>query len=300
MTPGRKSTRPAIWKRRGPISWPWKSILASGFPADSDPRLSKLSDQIGDTIHMYEVAAAQAPRGSESETPSEPAPIDEIADLTLPAGDPRLALKAEKELISVPHDLPLTVNDSVLQYLSFFTTPRGRAIVEHGLAARRAVRRHDSASAEGRRRPAGFDLSGAGGERVPAAGGFARPERAASGSSCPTAASEYDLERSYWVDERSDPEKATRAAAHHMRDCIRMFGDWYLVMAAYNSGPLNVSRAIERTGYADYLGIAEAPKRCRRKLRTTCRSSSRWRWWPRIRRSTACRWSRRNRRRWKR
>jgi membrane-bound lytic murein transglycosylase D len=54
------------------------------------------------------------------------------------------------------------------------------------------------------------------------------------------------------VDERSDPEKATRAAARHMRDLYAMFGDWYLVMAAYNSGPLNVSRAIERTGYADF------------------------------------------------
>ncbi len=63
---------------------------------------------------------------------------------------------------------------------------------------------------------------------------------------------EYDLERSYYVDERSDPEKATRAAAHHMRDLYAMFGDWYLVMAAYNSGPMNVVKAVQRTGYADF------------------------------------------------
>src|SRR5580658_4767436 len=116
-------------------------IDASGIPTDSDPRLSKLTDEINDTIHMYELAAAQTPENVESETPSEPAPIDEIADLTLPAGDPRLAAKAEKELISVPHDLPLTVNDSVLQYLSFFTTTRGRAVIEHGLG--RAGRYND-------------------------------------------------------------------------------------------------------------------------------------------------------------
>jgi membrane-bound lytic murein transglycosylase D len=57
------------------------------------------------------------------------------------------------------------------------------------------------------------------------------------------------------VDERSDPEKATRAAARDMRDLYQTFGDWYLVMAAYNSGPLNVSRAVERTGYADYWDL---------------------------------------------
>ena len=63
-------------------------IQTSGIPTDSDPRLSKLFDQINDTIHMYELASEQTPQEVESETPSEPAPIDEIADLTLPAGDP--------------------------------------------------------------------------------------------------------------------------------------------------------------------------------------------------------------------
>ena len=99
-------------------------ILLSGFQAESDPRLSKLFDQIGETVHAYQVTSGQVgeDEAEETETPAQPAPIDEIADLTLPAGDPRLALKAQKELITVPHDLPLTVNDSVLQYLSFFTT----------------------------------------------------------------------------------------------------------------------------------------------------------------------------------
>jgi membrane-bound lytic murein transglycosylase D len=55
-----------------------------------------------------------------------------------------------------------------------------------------------------------------------------------------------------WVDERQDPEKATRAAARHLKDLYQQFGDWYLAMAAYNSGPGTVQSAVKRTGYADF------------------------------------------------
>jgi membrane-bound lytic murein transglycosylase D len=62
----------------------------------------------------------------------------------------------------------------------------------------------------------------------------------------------YGLERDWWVDDRQDPEKSTRAAARHLKDLYNEFGDWYLAMAAYNSGPGTVQNAVKRTGYADY------------------------------------------------
>ena len=60
------------------------------------------------------------------------------------------------------------------------------------------------------------------------------------------------MQRDWWVDDRQDPEKSTRAAARHLKDLYQQFGDWYLAMAAYNSGPGTVQSAVKRTGYADF------------------------------------------------
>jgi membrane-bound lytic murein transglycosylase D len=58
----------------------------------------------------------------------------------------------------------------------------------------------------------------------------------------------YNLTINSFVDERRDPVKATHAAAKFLQDLYGMFGDWTLVIAAYNCGPGNVNKAIRRTG----------------------------------------------------
>ena len=59
---------------------------------------------------------------------------------------------------------------------------------------------------------------------------------------------QYGLKIDSYVDERSDPLKASEAAAQYMTNMYRIFGDWDLVLASYNSGPGNVSKAIRRSG----------------------------------------------------
>ena len=67
---------------------------------------------------------------------------------------------------------------------------------------------------------------------------------------------QYNLNVSSYVDERQDPLKATIAACHYLNDLYKIFGDWDLALAAYNSGPGNVSKAIRRSGgYKNYWNI---------------------------------------------
>ena len=223
-------------------------LLGSNLDIRSDARLQSEFDKILDGVNGLELMALQEGDGF-TEQKSEPAPIDETNEVTFPV-DPNVKAKAEAEIKSTHSDLPLMMTDQVASFINYFST-RGRSVLEGALIRsgryqemiQRVLREEGVpqdliylAQAESGFHPLALS-------RVGARGMWQLMGSRAKG---------YGLEKSWWEDDRQDPEKSTHAAARHLRDLYREFGDWYLAMAAYNSGPLTVQNAVKRTGYADF------------------------------------------------
>ena len=73
----------------------------------------------------------------------------------------------------------------------------------------------------------------------------------------------YGLKKDWWVDERRDFEKSTRAAAHYLKDLYKEFGDWYLAFAAYNCGSMRVKKEMRRHNSDDYWKLLRLPPQTR-------------------------------------
>ncbi len=224
------------------------ALLTGPVAVKSDDRLQQEFDKIVEGVNQLELLALKEGDGF-TEQRSEPAPIDEANEVTFPV-DPNLKARAEQDLKTIRSDLPLTLNDAVAGYISYFST-HGRGFLERGYI--RSGRYRDMILGTLKQAGVPQDLI----YLAQAESGFHNLALSRAGARgmwqfMAGRGLQYGLTRSWWIDDRQDPVKATRAAAAHLKDLYNQFGDWYLAMAAYNSGPGTVQHAVERTGYADY------------------------------------------------
>ena len=232
-------------------------ILMQG-PVDikSDDRLQQEFDKITEEINKLETAGAKEGDGLAEQQP-EPAPIDEANQVTPPA-DASVTAKAEADLKNIQSDLPLMVNEYVAGYINYFST-HGRGVFEGAWV--RSGRYKEMIQRIFREEGVPQDLI----YLAQAESGF-KPlalSRARARGMWQFMASRgvgYGLRRSLWVDDRQDPEKATRAAARHLKDLYNQFGDWYLAMAAYNSGPGECAAGCPAHGLCRFLGALQAQR----------------------------------------
>jgi len=217
-------------------------------------RLETKSQQLVEAIYSYDVEALNGGEASQ-EPVYDKSPLDDILEMTFPI-DPKLKARVKEEVQATVSQLPLEVNDSVLRYINYFSSTRGRKVLVAGLerAGRYRPMIQRILDEEGLPQELTY-LAQAESGFLPRA--VSRKKATGMWQFVQFRGREYGLMQTRDTDDRLDPEKATRAAARHLRDLYGQFGDWYLAMAAYNSGPVRVASAVERTGYADFWELSK-------------------------------------------
>ncbi len=234
-------------------------LIESPQGAKSDPRLRAEYEQLLGRISALEASALRQGDGF-SESKTEPAAIDALlAVATFPRATARTETNVAAELTEAAYDLPVISNDRVLSYVELFQgnlrsylqealgrgsvyLPRIREIFrEHGVPLDLAyVPLVESA----------FKNSAL--SRVKAKGMWQ--------IMLPTAG-DYGLKFNWFIDERSDFEKSTVAAARHFKMLGKMFnGDWNLALASYNVGQGKVLTAIRKSKTRDYWEMSQSTK----------------------------------------
>jgi membrane-bound lytic murein transglycosylase D len=244
-------------------------LIESPYGGRSEPRIREHFDRLVDRISGYEVAALAEGDGF-AEKASEPASIDELLALTTtiekPAPTRAVEEAVQSDLAAHPHDIPIPLNDRVLGYVELFQG-RLRNYIQDGIS--RGSQYLPMIQSVFRAEGLPLDLA-----YVPLIESAFKPNALSRAKARGVwqfmrgTAVENGLTQDWYVDERSDPEKATRAAAKYLKTLRGMFdGDWHLALASYNGGPGRVQRAMRRTGISDFWQLTNGTKILPRETR---------------------------------
>src|SRR5215510_10543512 len=239
-------------------------------PAENQPPVASVPGPV--PTQRADASAAQAvvavPQAGTVEEKSEPAPIDQLLEISsekTPAATPDLEKTVAHDLETVVHDINIPLNDRVLSYVELFTG-RLKGYLEEGLSrsGRFLPMIQDVFRAEG----LPLDLA-----YVPLIESAFKPNALSRAQAkgmwqfMHGTALENGLQHDWYIDERSDPEKATRAAAKYLKTLFGMFGDWHLALASYNGGPGRVQKAMQRSRLEDFWKLSATSRYLPRETR---------------------------------
>jgi membrane-bound lytic murein transglycosylase D len=226
------------------------TILTESIDVRSDDELRIYYRELIEKVNRYQIAALEQKDGGFHEQRYEPSPLDKIASLS--DADLEEAGAADDDEVAARFNFDFTSALPVRQFINYFTKGRGRATMEAGL--QRSVRYREMAQRIFKQEGVPTDLIWL--AQVESGWNpYAYSWAAAKGmwQFVPSTGARFGLTQNYWVDERSNPEKSTLAAARYLKWLANRYnGDWSLALAAYNTGEGNVDAAIARAGSRDF------------------------------------------------
>jgi len=243
-------------------------LLESPYGGRTEPRIREHFDRLVDRISTYELKAIAQGDGF-TEKRYEPASLDDLLALSTtvePLTSSALKDMVQLDLLTAGHDIPIPLNQRVLAYIELF---QGRLhdFIEEGM--KRGSKYLPMIQNVFRAEGLPLDLA-----YVPLIESAFKPNALSKASAkgvwqfMKGTALENGLRHNWYIDERSDPEKATVAAANYLKTLANLFdGDWHLALASYNGGPGRLQKAIKRVGQNDFWKLAEAPRVLPRETR---------------------------------